>query len=56
MAPTDDVERIEFIVAEGNALAVAVFDVHPFIDGNHADDLAGGGMRAVDGVVVQAGA
>ena len=32
--PADDPELIEFIVAEANTLAVRVYDVHPFIDGN----------------------
>lgn len=32
--PTDDPELIEFIIAEANTLAVRVYDVHPFIDGN----------------------
>jgi prophage maintenance system killer protein len=32
--PTDDAELIQFIVAEANTLAVRVYDVHPFIDGN----------------------
>jgi fido (protein-threonine AMPylation protein) len=32
--PTDDPELIEFIVAEANTLAIRVYDVHPFIDGN----------------------
>ena len=32
--PTDDLELIKFIVAEANTLAVRVYDVHPFIDGN----------------------
>jgi fido (protein-threonine AMPylation protein) len=32
--PTDDLELVEFIVAEANTLAVRVYDVHPFIDGN----------------------
>jgi fido (protein-threonine AMPylation protein) len=27
-------EFVEFVVAEANALSVAVYDVHPFIDGN----------------------
>jgi hypothetical protein len=27
-------DLIEFIVAEANTLAVRVYDVHPFIDGN----------------------
>lgn len=33
-APDDDVELVEFAVAEANALTVRVYDVHPFIDGN----------------------
>jgi fido (protein-threonine AMPylation protein) len=32
--PTDDPELIEFIVAEANTLAVRIYDIHPFIDGN----------------------
>jgi fido (protein-threonine AMPylation protein) len=32
--PTDDVELVQFIVAEANTLAVRAYDVHPFIDGN----------------------
>lgn len=32
--PAGDPELIEFIVAEANTLAVRVYDVHPFIDGN----------------------
>lgn len=32
--PTDDSELIQFIIAEANTLAVRVYDVHPFIDGN----------------------
>jgi fido (protein-threonine AMPylation protein) len=32
--PTDDLELVEFIVAEANTLAIRVYDVHPFIDGN----------------------
>lgn len=32
--PIDDMELIEFIAAEANALTVRVYDVHPFIDGN----------------------
>jgi fido (protein-threonine AMPylation protein) len=32
--PTDALDLIEFIVAEANTLAVRVYDVHPFIDGN----------------------
>jgi fido (protein-threonine AMPylation protein) len=32
--PTDDLDLIEFIVAEANTLAVRVYDVHPYIDGN----------------------
>jgi fido (protein-threonine AMPylation protein) len=32
--PTDDLDLIEFIVAEANTLAVRVYDVHPFLDGN----------------------
>jgi hypothetical protein len=33
-SPNDDVELIEFIVVEANTLAVRIYDVHPFIDGN----------------------
>jgi predicted GTPase len=32
--PSDELELVEFIVVEANALAVRVYDVHPFIDGN----------------------
>lgn len=32
--PTDDLDLVEFIVAEANTLAVRVYDIHPFIDGN----------------------
>jgi fido (protein-threonine AMPylation protein) len=32
--PTDDLEVVKFIVTEANTLAVRVYDVHPFIDGN----------------------
>lgn len=32
--PPDDADLIEFIVVEANTLAVCVYDVHPFIDGN----------------------
>lgn len=32
--PTDDLNLVEFIVAEANTLAVRLYDVHPFIDGN----------------------
>lgn len=32
--PNDDLELIQFIVAEANTLAVRVYDVHPFVDGN----------------------
>lgn len=32
--PSDDAELVEFIVAEANTLAIRVYDVHPFIDGN----------------------
>lgn len=32
--PSDELELIEFIVAEANTLAVRIYDVHPFIDGN----------------------
>lgn len=32
--PTDDADQVEFIVAEANTLAVRIYDVHPFIDGN----------------------
>lgn len=34
VAPTEGPELVEFIVAEANTLAVAVYDTHPFIDGN----------------------
>ncbi len=33
-APVDDVELVEFIAVEANTLTVAVYDVHPFLDGN----------------------
>ncbi len=32
--PTDDLEFVEFVVAEANTLTVRVYDVHPFVDGN----------------------
>jgi fido (protein-threonine AMPylation protein) len=32
--PTDDLDLVEFILAEANTLAVRAYDVHPFIDGN----------------------
>lgn len=32
--PTDELELIKFIVAEANTLAVRIYDVHPFLDGN----------------------
>lgn len=32
--PAEDLELIEFIVTEANALAVRIYEVHPFIDGN----------------------
>jgi hypothetical protein len=32
--PSDDDELVGFIVAEANTLAIRVYDVHPFIDGN----------------------
>jgi fido (protein-threonine AMPylation protein) len=32
--PADDPELIGFSVAEANTLAIRVYDVHPFIDGN----------------------
>jgi fido (protein-threonine AMPylation protein) len=32
--PANDADLIQFIVAEANTLAVCVYDVHPFIDGN----------------------
>lgn len=32
--PCDGPEFIRFVVAEANTLTVAVYDVHPFIDGN----------------------
>jgi fido (protein-threonine AMPylation protein) len=32
--PNDDLDLVEFIVAEANTLAVRVYDVHPFLDGN----------------------
>jgi fido (protein-threonine AMPylation protein) len=32
--PINDLDLVEFIVAEANTLAVRIYDVHPFIDGN----------------------
>lgn len=32
--PTNDLGMVEFIIAEANTLAVRVYDVHPFLDGN----------------------
>jgi Fic family protein len=32
--PTKEPELIQFIIAEANTLAVRVYDVHPFVDGN----------------------
>jgi fido (protein-threonine AMPylation protein) len=32
--PTDEADQVEFIVAEANTLAVTIYDVHPFLDGN----------------------
>lgn len=32
--PVDEAELIEFVIVEANTLAVSVYDVHPFIDGN----------------------
>src|SRR5690606_31313154 len=32
--PTDDIDLVQFIVAEANTLVVRVYDVHPFVDGN----------------------
>lgn len=32
--PDDEAELVEFVVTEANVLAVRVYDVHPFIDGN----------------------
>lgn len=32
--PSDDLGLIQFIVSEANTLAVRVYDVHPFVDGN----------------------
>jgi fido (protein-threonine AMPylation protein) len=32
--PTDELDLVEFIVAEADTLAVGVYDIHPFIDGN----------------------
>lgn len=34
VAPSHGTELVEFIVAEANTLTVAVYDAHPFIDGN----------------------
>lgn len=33
-APAEDAACIEFVVCEANTLTVAVYDTHPFIDGN----------------------
>ena len=32
--PSDELEQIEFAVAEANTLTITVYDIHPFIDGN----------------------
>lgn len=32
--PNDDLELTQFIVAEADTLAVRIYDIHPFIDGN----------------------
>lgn len=32
--PVNDPELIKFVIAEANTLAVRVYDVHPFLDGN----------------------
>lgn len=32
--PADEADEIEFIVAEANCLAISIYDVHPFLDGN----------------------
>ena len=32
--PSDELELIEFIVAEANTLVVDIYDIHPFVDGN----------------------
>jgi hypothetical protein len=34
MRPADEADQVEFAIVEANTLAVAVYDVHPFIDGN----------------------
>jgi len=34
LSPNDEAEAIEFIIVEANTLAVAAYDVHPYIDGN----------------------
>jgi fido (protein-threonine AMPylation protein) len=34
VAPDGEEELVEFVVVEANTLAVTVYDVHPFIDGN----------------------
>lgn len=38
--PADELELIQFIVAEANTLTVRVYDVHLFIDGNTRGNLA----------------
>lgn len=32
--PSAEIELMEFIVTEANALTVRIYDIHPFIDGN----------------------
>jgi hypothetical protein len=34
-APADEGELVELLVAEANTLAVRIYDVHPFLDGNN---------------------
>lgn len=34
LAPADGPDLVSFIVAEANTLTVAVYDIHPFLDGN----------------------
>jgi fido (protein-threonine AMPylation protein) len=58
LMPDDDLERVEFVVAEANTLAVHVYDIHPFVDGNtrttwHLRNYALmlGGLRPLTGLV-----
>jgi fido (protein-threonine AMPylation protein) len=34
LTPDDELEWIAFVVTEANTLTIAVYDVHPFLDGN----------------------